>query len=304
MSRSIQEIYDQSVRERSKRLELNEFSSNSKLSIMNGITWAVATVIYSFEVLLDVFAVDISKTINKRINGTPNYYASALLQYQKGDVLTVRSDGLAFGYNTVDETKRIITQVSYTESTSDVNLDNKLIYKVATGEKGKLSAISPEELVLINAYINQIKFAGTRILVISNKGDVLIPRVSVYYDGSILESELYDTIDIKLNEFIMNIDFDAGVYVSKIFDTLKSVDHVTDVFIDPVAIPEQGIFLSCYDSDGNIMPPSKIIRMSHTNSGYLRESSCKGIEENLPNFRQAIKLIVDNGCDTSCLQTG
>ena len=45
--------------------------------------------------------------------GTPAYYANALLQYQQGDELTVREDGLAFGYPNVDETKRIITQVSY-----------------------------------------------------------------------------------------------------------------------------------------------------------------------------------------------
>lgn len=72
---------------------------------------------------------DISEAINERINGTPNYYANALLQYQQGDELVVREDGLAFGYAQVDETKRIITQVSYSESTDDSNLDNKLILK-------------------------------------------------------------------------------------------------------------------------------------------------------------------------------
>lgn len=302
MSRTIKEIYDTAVKERNKRLELNEFSNDSKLSIMNGITWAVASVIYSFEVLLDVFAIDISKIINSRVNGTPHYYANALLEYQKGDVLSVRSDGLAFGYDTIDESKRIITQVSYSESTSDANLDSKLIYKVATEEKGKLSALSSEDLVLINSYIRQIKFAGTRIEVISNKGDVLVPRLSVYYDGSILESELYEAIENQLNEYIMNIEFDSGVYVSKIIDAIKKVNHVTDVFIDPDAIPEQGIFLSCYDSDGRIKPPAKINRMTHTSSGYIKESTCKDEEQDLPNFRQAVKLIIDNGCDTDCLQ--
>ncbi|MFR2062734.1 MAG: hypothetical protein ACLS37_13145 [Alistipes sp.] len=89
MSRTLKEIYDEAVRERNKRMELNEFSSDSKLSILNGIAWTVAAVIHSFETLLDVFAYDISETINRRINGTPDYYARALLQYQKGDELTV-----------------------------------------------------------------------------------------------------------------------------------------------------------------------------------------------------------------------
>ena len=66
MSRTLKEIYDEAVRERNKRMELNEFSSDSKLSILNGIAWTVAAVIHSFETLLDVFAYDISETINRR----------------------------------------------------------------------------------------------------------------------------------------------------------------------------------------------------------------------------------------------
>lgn len=188
MSRTIKEIYNEAVQERNRRLELTEFASDSKLSVMNGILWTVAAVIYSFETLLDVFAVDISEAINNRINGTPDYYANALLQYQQGDELTVREDGLAFGYAQVDETKRIITQVSYVESTDDSNLDSKLVLKIATGTKGHLEAIPAEELVPINAYIGKLKFAGTRIEVISTKGDVLVPRLTVFYDGAVPEA--------------------------------------------------------------------------------------------------------------------
>lgn len=303
MSRTIKEIYNEAVKERNKRMELSEFSNDSKLSIMNGITWIVASMVYACEAIMDVFAIDISDTLNSRINGTPRYYANALMNYQKGDMLIVRDDGLAFGYANEDTTKRIITQVSYSESTSDQNLDNKLILKVATGQKGNLSEISPEDLAMITAYINQIKFAGTRIEVISRKGDVLIPRVTVYHDGAVMESEIYDAIEEKLNEYVMNIDFDAGVYVSKILDAIKAVDHVTDVHINSSATPEQGIFLACYDTDGILKTPAKIERMSHTSSGYVRQSTGKGVEADIPNFRQAIKLTLDSGCDTECLQT-
>lgn len=303
MSRTIKEIYKESITERNKRMELSEFSNDSKMSILNGITWMVAAMIYTFEAIIDVFAIDISETLNSRINGTPRYYANALLGYQKGDQLIVRDDGLAFGYANEDPTKRIITQVSYSESTDDQNIDNKLILKVATGDKGALSEINPEDLAMITAYINQIKFAGTRIEVISRKGDVLMPRVTVYYDGAVLESQIYDAIEEKLNEYVMNIDFDAGVYVSKIWEAIRKVDHVTDVHIDNSATPQQGIFLACYNTDGVLQPAQKIERMSHTSSGYVRQSIGKGDEADLPNFRQAIKLVIDSGCGTDCLQT-
>ena len=252
MSRTIKDIYTEAIAERNKRMELTEFNSDSKLSIMNGLTWVVAAIIHSFETLLDVFAVDISNTINNRINGTPVYYTNALLQYQKGNTLSVREDGLAFGYSNIDETKRMITQVSYTESVDDHNLDSKLILKVAVGEKGHLAPLPVSELVPVNAYINKMKFAGTRIEVISREGDILIPRISVFFDGGIPESEIYDKIEEKLDEYIMQMPFDSSIYVSSVIEAVRSVEHVTDVYIDEEATPEQGIFIASYDTDGNL----------------------------------------------------
>lgn len=293
MSRTIQQIYDEAVRERNKRLELAEFSSDSKLSILNGITWTFAAVVYSFESLLDVFAIDISNILNSRINGTPTYYINALLQYQKGSELMMREDGLAFGYSEVDTSKQIITQASYMESHDDVNLDNKLILKVATGIKGNLHAIAPEELVMIQSYINRIKFAGTRIEVTSQEGDLLIPRLSVYYDGAVMESEVYDLVEEQLNTYMLGIQFDSTIYVSDIVAAIRKAEHVTDVYIDEDAQPEQGVFIAAYDSDGHVIPARKIGRMSHTSSGYLKQSGGTGEEADIPSFREAIKLIVD-----------
>lgn len=293
MSRTLKEIYKEAVAERNKRLELSEFASDSKLSILNGITWTVAAMIHGFETLLDVFAYDISETINNRINGTPEYYARALLRYQKGDELTVREDGLAFGYASTDESKQIITQVSYSESTDDENLDSKLVLKVATGDKGNLSAIGADELVQIRTYLQKIKFAGTRVEVTSLPGDVLVPRLSVYWDGAVSEAEVLDSIEEKLNEYMVNIEFNAAVYVSKVMEAIRSAEHVTDVWIDEEATPEQGVFLACYDSDGLLQPLQKVQRIQFTTSGYLRQSSGEGDEETLPTFRGALKLSID-----------
>ena len=294
MARTIRDIYNEAVAERNRRLELTEFSSDSKLSVMNGILWIVSAVIYSFETLLDVFAVDISEAINSRVNGTPEYYANALLQYQQGDELTVREDGLAFGYAQVDETKRIITQVSYVESTDDSNLDSKLVLKVATGSKGNLSALSAEQLIPVKAYIGKLKFAGTRIEIISTKGDVLVPRLTVFHDGAVPEAEVYDGIEEKVRGYIMEIAFDAAVYVSRLTDAVRNAPHVTDVYIDETAVPRQGVFIACHDADGKIQPLQRIGRMTRTASGYLKESSGKDEETDLPTFREAITLKVEN----------
>ncbi len=57
--------------------------------------------------------------------------------------------------------------------------------------------------------------------------------MTVYYDGAVTEAEIYDNIEAKLNEYIMNMEFDSSVYTSKILEVIKSAEHVTDVYIDP-----------------------------------------------------------------------
>lgn len=293
MSRTIKEIYDQAIQERDKRLELQEFQSDSKLSILNGILWVTSALIYTFEVLLDTFAMDISEVINNRINGTPAYYVRALLQYQKGDELTVREDGLAFGYASVDAAKRLVTQATYVESHSDQSLDSKLILKVATGDRGHLEAVSPEDLSLLSAYIARIKFAGTRVEVTTRKGDVLIPRLTVYYDGSVVEAQVLDGIESNLQEYMSSIDFDAAVYVSKVLAAIRSAPNVTDVYIDTRATPEQGVFLASYDTDGVLSPMRPVERVAQTASGYLTQSTGKDDQHSLPTLRESLILKVD-----------
>ena len=236
---------------------------------------------------------DMIKAQNDKVQNLLSNVKDALLGFST-DELTVREDGLAFGYAQVDETKRIITQVSYVESTDDSNLDSKLVLKIATGTKGHLEAIPAEELVPINVYIGKLKFAGTRIEVVSCKGDVLVPRLTVFYDGAVPEAEMYDSIETRIRDYIMGIDFDAAVYVSRLTDAIRRAKHVTDVHIDGHAVPEQGVFIASHDTDGHIQPPQRIARMAYTASGYLKESSGKDEEDGLPNFREAIILKIEN----------
>ena len=82
MSRTLTEIYNESVETRNKYLQVTELTNTSKMSIINAFTWVTSAAIYSFETLMDVFMIDIAKVFNSRINGTPEYYANAMLKWQ------------------------------------------------------------------------------------------------------------------------------------------------------------------------------------------------------------------------------
>lgn len=294
MSRTLTEIYNEAVDTRNKYLELTELTNDSKMSIINAFTWVTSAVIYSFETLLDVFMTDISTVFNSRINGTPAYYANAMLKWQYGDELVINDEGTSFSYAQEDVTKRIISHVSYQEVYSADYKDDILILKVATGEGSDMSRLSDEQLVSVRAYLNQIKFAGVKCNVISRKGDVLVPRVTVYYDGAVSKEELYDAIDQSLTQFITDMKFDSLIYAQKVIDAIQKTEHVTDVYIDPNASVAQGIFLAQYDDNDELGELQKIDRKVYTSSGYAKESTKKDAEAALPTFREAIALELES----------
>ena len=290
MSRTLTEIYNEAVETRNKYLELTELTNDSKMSIINAFTWVTAAAIYSFETLLDVFTTDIAKTFTQRINGTSAYYANAMLKWQYGDDLIINDEGTAFHYATEDTTKRLITHVCYQEYYNEEFKDNILILKVASGEGRSLSQLSDEELIAARAYLNQIKFAGVKCNVVSRRGDVLVPRLTVYYDGAITKEELYDNIDTALIDFIVNMKFDSLVYSQKIIDAIQKVEHVTDVHIDHEASVEQGIFIAQYNDNNELGPLTKIERKCYLASGYAKQSTQQDAESELPTFREAIVI--------------
>ena len=290
MSRTLTEIYNEAVETRNKYLELTELTNDSKMSIINAFTCVTAAAIYSFETLLDVFTTDIAKTFTQRINGTSAYYANAMLKWQYGDDLIINDEGTAFHYATEDTTKRLITHVSYQEYYNEEFKDNILILKVASGEGRSLSQLSDEELIAARAYLNQIKFAGVKCNVVSRRGDVLVPRLTVYYDGAITKEELYDNIDTALIDFIVNMKFDSLVYSQKIIDAIQKVEHVTDVHIDHEASVEQGIFIAQYNDNNELGPLTKIERKCYLASGYAKQSTQQDAESELPTFREAIVI--------------
>lgn len=308
MARTLSTIYQEAKAARDARLELTEFHNGSKMSVMDAFTWVVSACIWSFENIMDVFKVDVASDLRNRVNGTPAYYVNALLKYQHGDTLQMNDEGTQFSYPVVDETKRVITKVAYSEVNTDVVevednkttvykfFDKDLVLKIATGEPGAYDQIDGETLTAVRAYMQQISFAGTHMTIVSRKGDILVPKVIVYYDGGATESEMMEAVEDALNNFIANIPFDGAVYVQKIIDTIQRVEHVTDVFIDNNSTDFNGIFVAQYDDDNNLITDEQghILKRAERyfipNSGYLRQSDGTA---GLPRWSETIKFIVE-----------
>lgn len=300
MARTLTEIYTTAKECRDQYLELTEIQNSSKMSVLDAFTWVTSSCIWAFENILDVFKVDLAKDLQNRINGTPAYYANALKKYQSGDELQMNDEGTAFSYAAIDESKRIITRVSYAETTEEGFHDKQVVFKIAKGEAGHYDRVSDEELLAIRAYFHQIAFAGTHATIVSRKGDILIPRVTAYYDGAVDAEEVYKNIEDSLNTFIANIAFDGIVYTQKVIDAIQKAEHVVDVHIDTTDGQAQGIFVAQYDDDNNLIPVNgtggyeqRIERCFAPNSGYIKQSSRSDKEAGLLTWKEAIILKIE-----------
>lgn len=300
MARTLSEIYAAAKETRDSYLELTEFSNSSKMSVLDAFTWVVAACIWAHENVMDVFKVDLAAELQNRINGTPAYYANALLKYQSGDELVISDDGTTCSYATVDTSKRVITKVSYSEVSEENFNDKTLLLKIAKGESGNYSQIDEDELLKIRAYLNNLLFAGQHAMVVSRKGDVLVPKVTAYYDGTAEESEIYSGIKTALNSFISGINFDGVIYAYDVINAIKSVEHITDVQIDSESTDQQGIFIVQYDDDNNFIlgdDGSKLLKINRyvtPNSGFVNESSGTGDEADVPTWSQSIILKLED----------
>lgn len=304
MGRTLTEIYSEAKAARGQYLQLSEIQNDSKMSAMDAFTWITSACIWSFENLLDVFKTDILKDLQNRVNGTPAYYSNAMLKFQYGDSLTMNEDGTQFTYPSIDESKRIITKTSYSEVTEDGFKDKELVLKVAKGAQGNYTNLTEQELIAARTYINQIAFAGTHIKVISRKGDILIPRVTVYHDGKMDNETVYENIRQALVKYIEEIDFDGVVYTQRVVDAIQSAEHVIDVHINESL--GQGIYIAQYNDDNQLVPVTinpdgsvtsyekKIERRITPSSGYIKESSGTGEESGLETWKKTISLVVES----------
>lgn len=135
MARTLSEIYAEAKDCRNSYLELTEFENSSKMSILDAFTWVTSACIWTFENVMDVFKIDLAKDLHHRINGTPAYFANALLKYQSGDDLVMNEDGTVFSYPNIDTSKRIITKVAYSEEEEKDFTTNWSVSKLLRGTR-------------------------------------------------------------------------------------------------------------------------------------------------------------------------
>ena len=237
MATSVKEIYDNIISYKNSREELDGLNSTSQVAIYTMWAYVTSVIVFTHEVLWDLFRVEIETAISQRINGTSGWYALKALEYQDGDVLQVLDGGTRLGYASVIEDNQIITRAAYEDTV--VGSEGQLDLKLATGEPDSLAPLTGSQRSSVEKYFNDIKFAGTNLNIVSIRADEVLINpngdptgtVAIYHDGARTNAKVQSDIEDAMDAFFINLDFNGIFYIEEFRDSLQVVDGVVDVEI-------------------------------------------------------------------------
>lgn len=252
MARTLAEIEQVILDAKAAEPELDALNSTSKLAIWRLWVKVVALAHLVFETLLDIRLDEIRAAARSVVAGTDAWYASRMLEFQYGYSL-IHERGRLF-YLVDDPGSRIIAKVA-TKTSVGV-----LLIKVAKDVSGELVKLTDAEKVAVDSYINEIKFAGTNHLLISQDPDLVkLTGMKVYYDGKLILNDVKTAVEQAINDYLRNIFFNGFLNVNAFRDAVELLFGV----IGGPDIP----MIECKSATGNYV---LVTREYNPDSGYFK----------------------------------
>ena len=203
---------------------LSDVNSSSKVADWRLWLWIVAAASHLLEKAQDTFRTEIDNKVIIAKSHTLRWYQRQALKFQFGYSLNFDDELLLFTYSAIDLEARIVTRAAVEESLGTV------VIKVA-GEEG---ALNTTQFNAFQTYINEIKDAGTDILLISDVADQFKVTLEIFYDPLVLnpDGSLILTgarpVESALENHVKSLPFNAKLNVNALIDDLQAAPGVID----------------------------------------------------------------------------
>ena len=241
MARTIREIYDALIAEKeaqpmldelvpdpdSAQLFLNDLNSPSRVARWRHMLWVVAVCVWVHEKLWDLFKAEVDRIAAGSHIGTLRWYVEKAKAFQYGYDLVIVDNVPA--YATDEPASRIVARAAGKDSGSIV------LIKVAKLSGTDLVPLSTPELDAFNAYIDEVKMAGTVVNVVSALPDLLKVAMTVYYDplviaadGTLILDPAVRPVDDAIKGYLANLPFNGKVVLNALVDAVQVVPGVVN----------------------------------------------------------------------------
>jgi hypothetical protein len=264
--RSIQEIYDDIISEKQTLASLNELlpmsgsnfsnllqdlTAGSKVAIWRLWAYVIAVCIYTHEALFDLFKQEVQTIVATAVPGVLRWYHEQIFAFQFG--YTLQYINGKYQYSSLDNSARIIKFCAVEERP-----DGLVVIKTAKEVASLPNELSPAELLALQAYCQSIKFAGTRISVVSYPADSLKLVYTIYYDPILPVATVKATVELIISNFLKNLPFNGRLKITSLTDALQLGDGI----IDPVFTSAEARY--------GALPYAAFTAEYNSNAGYMQ----------------------------------
>ena len=238
---SLSELTPPVIPDKSQPL-LSQITSTSKVGIFNLLLFVQAVAIWIHEKLFDTFKADIEKTALNIRPANTRFYIIEALKFQLNDEL-VFIDG-TFKFKDTTSTAASQSRVIKFASVSDINAVVTIKVATRTTPTSSLSPLLPEVKTSFENYINKIKVAGTKVIVISNDPDILKVAYTITFDplvmketGFLLEEPgaTITPVQEAINTYIEGLSGEQVFRVQDLTDAIQLARGVKIAIADVVA---------------------------------------------------------------------
>ncbi len=215
----------------SEQNTLANLTSTSKVAIWRLWVYICAFGIWTVEQIFDLFKIEIEELILLNKIGSKPWYRQKMLEFQFGFSLTEMGIYDNTGVLQADILASLIIKQSAIEE-----IDGRLKIKVATEDANKdLAPLSAVQLIAFRNYAEAIKYAGTRLIIISRVPDDFKVNYTIYYDplvldvyGARLDGTENEPVQNAVRLFLRNLEFNGEIILTKLTDFLQGIEGVEE----------------------------------------------------------------------------
>lgn len=188
--------------------------------------------IWVFENIMDLFRAEIEERVQTKQPGSFDWYYDRIMEFQgglddngvfQGDTLVVTESGI-LQYNTINESRKIIAQASLRA------VDGTLVVKLAKVlDANNYQPLSSDEQAAFGLYLENVKYPGTKVSVISMVADLIQYNLEIIYDPIYTVANVEAAVLAKLKEYRSSLGFDDRIYPAKMVEKVMEATGVVAV---------------------------------------------------------------------------
>lgn len=241
---------------------LSDLQSNSKVARWSLIVWLMAFAIYITVLSCEIVA-------GQTESGTAPWYQRKAFEFQFGDNLIINNNKPS--YFNINPSAQIIKYAS------TIALNHTLYLKVAKRMGNNPVPLTTPEKAAFEYYMELVKFAGTKITVVSQNADDVVISATIYYNPLVLDASGMHIlngnkpVEDAINNHLQSLQFDGVLHIDFLQDAIQKAEGVNHVIMHSVKLKPW--YAAPVDYIELMSLPSQ---SSASEAGFIRVSAAAG----------------------------